>query len=376
MDIFKESLLRIKDSSYRERLLDFSKERESVFSYLGFDAEGVLLSKFTSASLILHRGVEEVIHPMDSSMLYNKVSGKDMSLSIFDQQYLVRNRGDVSLFVKDLSSIGYFGDFEKKFTKFLTSSSSGSGISLVGSPSHILNAALLDYIEKRIEGTVCRLIKLNGIFKVLEYRDNGSVCALNAGFESLYDAISYIESSPYKNVFIESFSGFSAIEEALNLSIQGKSVIYCESGVGATFSIYKAQTTLDKNVFGSMFLGSLFINVLPCVQGKILPKNLFSSHSSYSKWSSLKSSPNPNEYILRDPISGIESVSVGPILLSEVIESSKPMKKWITENVSPSDMAANLRLDQGWLSISDEASKAAREGLVTFDQIQNKITLI
>ena len=376
MDIFKEALNRVKDPIYKNRLLNDKKVEGCVFSFLGTDIEGMLVPHNSNAAQVLHRGVEKVIHTKNSLSLIGKVSGKDMSLSVFGQEYMIRNRGNVSLVYRDLSDMLHLGSFNEKLDRFLSSTNSGGGLSLVGSPSLLLTAALLDSIEKKMEGSVCRLVKVKGKFRAIEYSVDGASCVLDICFESLTQALNYIELSPYRYIFIESYSGFTAIHEALNLSTQGKVVVYCESGVGSTYSIYNAQTNLDNNVFSSMFLSSMFVNTLPYVHGKRLPKVIFHRHRAYSKWSVLKSSPTPNEYVSIDPVDGIDSVAVGAILLSEVVETSKALKKWIVENISPSDLAANLRLDQGWLSISDEASKAAREELVTFDQIQNKITLI
>lgn len=376
MDIFKEALKRVSDPVYKNRLLNDKKVGSCVFGFLGTDIDGMLLPHNSNAAQVLHRGAEKVIHTKKSLSLINKLSGKDMSLSVFGQEYMIRNRGYISLVYRDLSDMLYLGSFNEKLDRFLSATNSGGGLSLVGSPSLLLSAALLDCMEKKMEESVCRLVKVKDKFKALEYSDDGSACVLNICFDSLSEALNYIELSPYRYIFIESYSGFTAIHEALNLSIQGKVVVYCESGVSSIYSIYNAQTILDKNFFSSMFSSSMFVNTLPCVHGKRLPKVIFNSHRSYSKWSVLKSSPTPSEYVLIDPVDGIDSVAVGAILLSEVVETSKALKKWIAENISPSDLAANLRLDQGWLSISDEASKAAREGLVTFDQIQNKITLI
>ncbi|ELP5898543.1 hypothetical protein QTV49_000417 [Vibrio vulnificus] len=376
MDIFNEALKRVREPVYKDRLLSNNDVEGCVFSFLGTDIDGMLLPHNSNAAQILHRGVEKVIHTKNSSSLINKVSGQDMSISVFGQEFIVRNRGDVSLVYRGISDMLYLGSFNEKFDSFLSATYSGGGLSLVGSPSLLLSSSLLDCIEEKISEPVCRLVKVKGKFNVIEYSRDGSSCVLSICFDSLPEAFSYIKSSPYRFIFIESFSGFTALQEALNLSVQGKVVVYCESGVGSTFSIYNAQNILDRNVFCSMFLSSMFVNTLPCVQGKILPKVIFKNHRSYAKWSVLKSSPTPSEFVLVDPVDGIDSVAVGAILLSEVIEASKSLKKWIADNITPSDLAANLRLDQGWLSISDEASKAAREELVTFDQVQNKITLI
>ncbi|KDM89959.1 hypothetical protein [Photobacterium galatheae] len=375
MKVLKDSITRIISSNPASQK-GLSIYYDSVFSYLGLDIDGIALSASSNSTLLLHRGVDCLVHLEDTGFFIEKLSRQDMMLDIFHKQVSVRNRGEFVLAYSNINDLMDISTLETNVYKFLKSATSGNGLALVGSPSVILNAALLDYVERRLSGSVCRLVYLNGTYRVLEYSSCGSFVVSQVDFKGLSQAVNYIQSSPYRFVLFEAYSGFHGISEALELSLKGKSVIYCECGISAMFSIYTSQNELDAQIFASLFSGALYLNYLPYVKGVRLPKVKFGEHESCYRWASLKTSPTKDELILIDPISGIESVAIKTLILSEVVESSKSLKKWISENQSPVDMAANLRLEQGWLSISDEAAIAAREESVTFDQVMKKITLI
>jgi hypothetical protein len=194
-------------------------------------------------------------------------------------------------------------------------------------------------------------------------------------FSNLELVVNYLKNSPIKIIFLEAYSGFEIGSIAVHLSSLGKSVICVELGFSAVFALSNAMSESNPHMLSTLFSGSMYVDVLPAVDSSSCPKKQFGYHDGFLKWGSLKTSPKKTEYILTDPVDGALSVAKTDLWVSEAVMPSKIVSRWIAEGANSIDMVANLRLE-GWLSIADESSIAARDEIVTFDSVLKEVTLV
>lgn len=374
MQEFKEALTRGEAAS--EEMLPIAK-KSSIFRYLSCGIDGASLSKSVSSINVSQRGVDYVVSCDDSQVFFDQLSLEDSLIEVFGELYKVRKRGGSVIIYSDLDT-----DAENehslmaKMEEFLISATSGSGISFIGSPNLSLTVRLVDLISGHLPDASCNVYFDGTQYIMAEYDVKTNRVVNTTTNSNINDLLLSVEMSPYKYVFIESYSGIDIIPESVNLAISGKRVIYAKNSISSVYAIYSAMQAIDTQILSPLFAGALFIDNLAFVKGSVLPKVEFMEHQSFGKWGALKTSPLRDELILIDPQCGLLDVSKREMVLTEVIIPSKAVSKWISEKVNPLDFAGNLRLDQGWISIADEAAIAVRDEAVTFDQVLRKISLI
>lgn len=374
MQEFKEALNRGEAAS--EEMLPIAN-KSSVFRYLSCGVGGASLSQSVSSIDVSQRGVDFVVSCDDSQAIFEQLSSEDSLIEVFGDLYKVRKRGGSVVIYSELDTdVKNEHSLKVKMDEFLISATSGSGISFVGSPNLSLTVRLVDLIANHLPDASCNVYFDGAQYVMSEYDIKTNKVVNKTTKASINELLLSVEMSPYKYVFIESYSGIDIIPEAVNLAISGKRIIYAKNSISSVYAIYSAMQAIDTQVLSPLFAGALFVDNLAFVKGAVLPKIEFMEHQSFAKWGALKTSPLRDELILIDPQCGLLDVSKREMVLTEVIIPSKAVSKWISEKVNPLDFAGNLRLDQGWISIADEAAIAVRDEAVTFDQVLRKISLI
>ncbi|MCY9866127.1 hypothetical protein OTK49_26680 [Vibrio coralliirubri] len=349
----------------------------SIFKHLAEGVDGITISESLSTIEVFQRGVDYVVSCDDAQPVMSHLMLDDSQVEIFGKEYKVRRRGNAVVIYSDID-LGISNDqsLASRLNTFLVSITSGGGISFLGSPSLSLTVRLVDLIAKALPESSCNVFFDGKKYVMSEYDVETNQVLNSTSRASLSELMLCVDLSPYKYVFVESFSGFEDVQGAVNLAASGKRVIYVKNSVSSVYALYSSMLVIDTHVLSPLFSGAFFVNSLAYVKGATVPKVQFQQHNSFNKWGSLKTSPLRDELILTDPQRGLLEVAKHELIISEGITPSKAVSKWISEKVNPLDFASNLRLDQGWISIADEAAIAVRDESVTFDQVLGKISLI
>lgn len=345
-----------------------------LMDLLGLNLTGFLFYETSSAALVIERGVKQAISITGVKEFLDTVGRVDAHFEVFGCKYKLTVRGKAYLVTKALEIEEASSSLPKSMHELCKSIEYAGGVSFIGSTTPILIEPIINEMVNLIKSPTCRLFKSDDKFVCHHYFGLGIKAEINE-FTDLDSACKYLKNSPIKIIFLEAYSGFEIGNIAVHLSSLGKSVICVELGFSAVYALSSAMSESDPYMLSSLFSGSMYVDVLPVVKGSRCPKKQFGDHEGFLKWGSLKTSPKKVEFVLTEPVDGVLSVAKTELWVSEAIMPSKLVSRWIAEGATSVDMVANLRLE-GWLSIADESSIAARDEIVTFDSVLKEVTLV
>ena len=345
-----------------------------LMDLLGLNLTGFLFYEASSAALVIERGVKQAVSITGVKKFLDTVGRQDAHFEVFGCKYKLTVRGKAYLVTKALEVEETSSSLPKSLPDLCKSIEYAGGVAFIGSTTPILIEPIINEMVGLIKSPTCRLFISGGKIACHHYFGSGINVGINE-FTDLESAFKYLKNSPIKIIFLEAYSGFEIGNIAVHLSSLGKSVICAELGFSAVYALSNAMSESDPHMLSSLFSGSMYVDVLPVVKGSPCPKKQFGDHEGFLKWGALKTSPKKTEYILTDPVDGALSVAKTELWVSEAIMPSKLVSRWIAEGATSVDMVANLRLE-GWLSIADESSIAARDEIVTFDSVLKEVTLV